>query len=164
MPGFYAEGEYDLAGFIVGIVDRERIIDGRTINAGDALIGLPATGLHTNGYSLARRVLFDVAGLAPETLVPELGATVADALLAPHRSYLGAVRPLLAAGLVKGMAHITGGGITENLPRVLPDGCGGVVDRRAWHVPAIFTVFPQRGGDTTEEKFRRFHKGDRLCR
>src|SRR5437879_9371235 len=88
MPGFYAEGEYDLAGFIVGIVDRERIIDGRTINAGDALIGLPAAGLHTNGYSLARRVLFDVAGLAPETLVPELGATVADALLAPHRSYL----------------------------------------------------------------------------
>ena len=159
MPGFYAEGEYDLAGFIVGIVDRERIIDGRTINAGDALIGLPAAGLHTNGYSLARRVLFDVAGLAPETLVPELGATVADVLLAPHRSYLGAVRPLLAAGLVKGMAHVTGGGITENLPRVLPDGCGAAVDRRAWHVPPIFTLIQQRGGIMTEEMFRAFNMG-----
>src|SRR3989442_13335173 len=157
MPGFYAEGEYDLAGFIVGIVDRERIIDGRTINAGDALIGLPATGLHTNGYSLARRVLFDVAGLAPETLVPELGATVADALLAPHRSYLGAVRPLLAAGLVKGMAHVTGGGITENLPRVLPEGCGGGGAARACDVAAIVSVLPPRGGSSTGDMSSAFY-------
>src|SRR5437762_2675799 len=114
MPGFYADGEYDIAGFIVGVVDRDRIIDGRTIVAGDAIIGLPSAGLHTNGYSLARRVLFDAAGLTPDAFLPELGSTVADALLAPHRSYLHDVRPLLGAGLIKGMAHITGGGITEN--------------------------------------------------
>src|SRR5213080_2686025 len=132
MPGFYADGEYDIAGFIVGVVDRERIIDGRTIVPGDAFIGLPSAGLHTNGYSLARRVLFEAAGLAPNAFVPELGSTVADALLAPHRSYLHDVHPLLGAGLVKGMAHITGGGITENLPRVLPAGCGAAIDTTAW--------------------------------
>src|SRR5213078_1424479 len=101
MPGFYADGEYDLAGFIVGAVDRERIVDGRTIVPGDALIGLPSAGLHTNGYSLARRVLFDVCGLSPDSYVAELGTTVGEALLAPHRSYLSAIRPLLAAGAVK---------------------------------------------------------------
>src|SRR5437667_3577864 len=115
MPGFYADGEYDLAGFIVGIVERERIVDGRAIVPGDRLIGLPSAGLHTNGYSLARRVLFDVSGLLPDTFVPELGTTVADALLAPHRSYLSAVPPLVERNLVKGLAHITGGGITENV-------------------------------------------------
>src|SRR5207247_1622869 len=122
MPGFYADGEYDLAGFIVGIVDRERIVDGRAIVPGDRLIGLPSAGLHTNGYSLARRVLFDAGGLRPDTFVPEFGSTVADALLAPHRSYLSAVRPLVERNLVKGLAHITGGGITENVPRALPEG------------------------------------------
>ena len=121
MPGFYAAGEYDIAGFIVGVVERSQIVDGRTIEPGDVLIGLPSAGLHTNGYSLARRVLFDVAGMTPDTFVPELGVTVGEALLAPHRSYLHAVRQLLDAGVVKGMAHITGGGITENLPRVLPE-------------------------------------------
>jgi phosphoribosylformylglycinamidine cyclo-ligase len=159
MPGFYADGEYDLAGFIVGIVERERIVDGRSIVPGDVLIGLPSAGLHTNGYSLARRVLFDVAGFATDTVVPELGSTVADALLAPHRSYLPQIRPLLAGGLVKGMAHITGGGITENLPRVLPDRCGAVIDGNAWRVPPIFSLIQTRGHIATDEMFRVFNMG-----
>src|SRR5581483_4784540 len=121
MPGFYADGEYDIAGFIVGLVDRRKVIDGRTIVPGDVLIGLPSAGLHTNGYSLARRVLFDIAQWKPDKYVPDLKMTVADALLAPHRSYLAYVKPLLESGAVKGLAHITGGGITENLPRTLPD-------------------------------------------
>jgi phosphoribosylformylglycinamidine cyclo-ligase len=159
MPGFYADGEYDIAGFIVGIVERDRIVDGRTIAPGDVLIALPSAGLHTNGYSLARRVLFDVGGLGPDSFLPELGTTVADALLAPHRSYLRAVQPLLAAGLVRGMAHITGGGVTENLPRTLPEGCGAVIDRSAWRVPAIFTVIQQRGRVHIDEMFRAFNMG-----
>ncbi len=159
MPGFYADGEYDLAGFIVGVVERERIIDGRTIVPGDVLIGLPSAGLHTNGYSLARRVLFDVAGLLPDTFVPELGATVGDALLAPHRSYLKAVRPLVERNFVKGLAHITGGGITENLPRTLPRGCAADVDPRAWNVPPVFRVLQHRGGIATSEMFRVFNMG-----
>jgi phosphoribosylformylglycinamidine cyclo-ligase len=128
MPGFYADGEYDIAGFIVGIVERSRVIDGRSIVPGDVLIGLPSAGLHTNGYSLARRVLFESMGWTADTVVPELGATVGDALLAPHRSYLSAVRPLLPRQTLKGLAHITGGGITENLPRVLPEGCSAEID------------------------------------
>jgi len=159
MPGFYADGEYDMAGFIVGVVERERIVDGRTIVPGDALIGLPSAGLHTNGYSLARRVLFEVGGLRADSHVPELGTTAGAALLAPHRSYLAAIRPLLAAGVVKGMAHITGGGITGNLPRMLPEGCGAVVDTRAWSVPAIFQVLQERGGIATDEMFRAFNMG-----
>ena len=123
MPGFYADGEYDIAGTIVGIVEKSKVIDGRGIVPGDTLIGLPSAGLHTNGYSLARSVMFDLCGLTAASVVPELGVTAGDALLAPHRSYLTAMRPLIDAGLVKGMAHITGGGITENLPRVLPAGC-----------------------------------------
>src|SRR5713101_5841511 len=105
MPGFYADGEYDIAGFIVGLVERSRVVDGRTIAPGDVLVGLLSAGLHTNGYSLARRVIFETAGYAPDTFVRELGATVADALLAPHRSYLSAIQPLLPGTLVKGMAH-----------------------------------------------------------
>src|SRR5687768_13537588 len=124
MPGFYADGEYDVAGFIVGVVERAHVIDGRTIGAGDVLIGLPSSGLHTNGYSLARRIAFDVAGLGVNDFVPALGATVGDALLRPHRSYLPVIRPLLATGLIKGMAHITGGGLTDNLPRIFPGGTG----------------------------------------
>jgi phosphoribosylformylglycinamidine cyclo-ligase len=159
MPGFYADGEYDIAGFIVGVVDRARLVDGRTIVPGDVLIGLPSAGLHTNGYSLARRVLFDVCGLAPDTLVPELGATVADALLAPHRSYLPTVRPLLADRLVKGMAHITGGGLTENVPRALPPGCGVEIDRAAWSVPPLFRLLAARGDIPEAEMFRAFNMG-----
>ena len=159
MPGFYQDGEYDIAGFIVGAVDRGRIVDGRRIAPGDALIALPSAGLHTNGYSLARQVLFGTCGFQPDTTVPELGTTVADALLAPHRSYLAAVRPLLAAGLVKGMAHITGGGITENLPRSLPEGCAASVDLSAWSVPPLFRLIASSGRIAGDEMLRAFNMG-----
>ena len=159
MPGFYADGEYDIAGFIVGIVEKSKVVDGRSIVPGDVLIGLPSAGLHTNGYSLARSVMFDLCGFSADTAVPELGVTVGEALLAPHRSYLAAVRPLLDAGLVKGMAHITGGGITENLPRTLPAGCAADVDRRSWTVPPIFAFLRNRGGIADDEMLRAFNMG-----
>lgn len=159
MPGFYADGEYDIAGFIVGAVERSSIIDGRGVVPGDVLIGLRSSGLHTNGYSLARRVLFDVAGLSPSTHQVELGTSVGEALLATHRSYLRPVRPLIAATLVKGMAHITGGGITDNLPRVLPQGCGAVVDRRTWTVPPLFQLIQQLGRVEDAEMLRAFNMG-----
>jgi phosphoribosylformylglycinamidine cyclo-ligase len=159
MPGFYGNGEYDIAGFIVGIVERARIVDGRTIEPGDVLIGLPSAGLHTNGYSLARRVLFEHAGFKPGDFVPELGTTIGEALLAPHRSYLRLVLPLLDTGLIKGMAHITGGGITDNLPRILPDECSAAIDAAAWDVPPIFTLLRSRGGIEIAEMFRTFNMG-----
>jgi phosphoribosylformylglycinamidine cyclo-ligase len=159
MPGFYADGEYDVAGFIVGAVEREHLIDGRTIGTGDVLIGLPSSGLHTNGYSLARRIVFDLAGLGVNDNVPELGTTLGDALLRPHRSYLPVIRPLLGTGLVKGMAHITGGGITDNLPRVLPEGRGAVIDRNAWQIPALFQWLQRQGGVPDEDMLRTFNMG-----
>jgi phosphoribosylformylglycinamidine cyclo-ligase len=159
MPGFYADGEYDLAGFIVGAVDRSRVVDGRSIVPGDVLIGLPSSGLHTNGYSLARRVFFEAAGWPPGKYVPELDATVADALLAPHRSYLPFVRPVIESDRARGLAHITGGGITENLPRILPEGCTARIDRRAWSVPPIFDLIQRLGSVTDDEMFRTFNMG-----
>jgi phosphoribosylformylglycinamidine cyclo-ligase len=159
MPGFYADGEYDLAGFIVGAVDRSAIVDGRSIVPGDVVVGVPASGLHTNGYSLARRVFFDVAGWAPDTFVPELGSTLADALLAPHRSYLSLVRPVLEQRRAKGLAHITGGGITDNLPRILPAGCAAEIDRRAWPLPPLFQLLQQMGRISADEMYRTFNMG-----
>jgi phosphoribosylformylglycinamidine cyclo-ligase len=159
MPGFYAAGEYDIAGFIVGVVDRSRIIDGRSIVPGDVLIGLPSAGLHTNGYSLARRVFFDIAGWKVNTYVGELGKSAGDALLAPHRSYLSVLKPVLERRWAKGLAHITGGGITENVPRILPEGCGAEIDTRAWQVPPIFRVLQQRGNIAGDEMFRAFNMG-----
>ena len=159
MPGFYADGEYDLAGFIVGAVSRERLIDGRSVKAGDAIIGLPSSGLHTNGYSLARRIVFEHLGLDAGSQVPALGTTVGEALLVPHRTYLPIVRPLLGSGLIKGMAHITGGGITDNLPRVLPEGCAAVIDRRAWTVPPLFEWLVREGGVPDEDAWRTFNMG-----
>jgi phosphoribosylformylglycinamidine cyclo-ligase len=159
MPGFYADGEYDLAGFIVGVVERSRVIDGRLVQSGDALIALPSAGLHTNGYSLARQVFFESAGWEPDTFVTELGMTVGDALLAPHRSYLGLVRPMIERDLVKGLAHVTGGGLTENLPRTLPERCAAEIDLRAWTVPAIFRLLQQHGAIAPEEMFRAFNMG-----
>jgi phosphoribosylformylglycinamidine cyclo-ligase len=159
MPGFYADGEYDVAGFIVGVVERARVIDGRAIAAGDALIGLPSAGLHTNGYSLARRVLFETCGFQPDTFVREVGTTIGDALLAPHRSYLKILRPLIESGHVKGLAHITGGGITENLPRILPADCSVEIDRSAWAVPPIFLLIEERGHITRDEMLRAFNMG-----
>ena len=159
MPGFYADGEYDLAGFIVGAVERERLIDGRGIRAGDVLIGLPSSGLHTNGYSLARKIVFDRAGLSPDSHVQELGTTVAEALMVPHRSYLTVIKPLLATGLIKGMAHITGGGITDNLPRILPDGVHAEIDPTAWTVPAVFRWLQSTGEVPGESMLRTFNMG-----
>jgi len=159
MPGFYASGEYDVAGFIVGIVSRSRIINGENIVAGDVLIGLPSSGLHTNGYSLARRIAFDTLGLRVDSRVPELGTTVGEALLRTHRSYLRVISPLLERGWIKGMAHITGGGITENLPRVLPDGLGFSLDRQSWQVPPIFTWLQAAGQLDDAEMFRAFNMG-----
>ena len=159
MPGFYRDGEYDVAGFIVGAVARDRVIDGKTIAAGDRLIGLPSSGLHTNGYSLARRIAFEVARLRITDEVPELGTTIGAALMTPHRSYLPIVRPLLGGGIVKGMAHITGGGITDNLPRTLPDGLGARIDRAAWTPPSIFTWLQRTGGVPDEDMLRTFNMG-----
>jgi len=159
MPGFYADGEYDLAGFIVGAVDRDRVVDGGTIQPGDVLIGLPSTGLHTNGYSLARRIVFEKLGLTVDSLLDGLGETVADALLRTHRSYLTAVRPLLAQSLVKGMAHITGGGIPGNLSRILPVGTGANVNPASWATPPLFTFLQRAGAVTTDEMFRAFNMG-----
>jgi phosphoribosylformylglycinamidine cyclo-ligase len=159
MPGFYADGEYDLAGFIVGSVARGAVIDGAAIRPGDALIGLPSSGLHTNGYSLARRVAFEVARLDVTSRVTILDATIGEALLVPHRSYLPVMRPLLGQGLIKGMAHITGGGITENLPRILPDGTHAVVDRSAWTIPPIFRWLQTTGGVPDDDMYRTFNMG-----
>ena len=159
MPGFYADGEYDVAGFIVGAVPRARLIDGKAIVAGDVLVGLPSSGLHTNGYSLARRIAFETAGLSHDSRVPELGSTIGDALLVPHRSYLPVIRPLLNSGLIKGMAHITGGGVTENLPRILPAGLHAEIDRSTWAVPAIFRWLQTTGGVPEADMFRAFNMG-----
>ena len=159
MPGFYADGEYDVAGFIVGIVEQAKLVDGREVMPGDALIGLPSAGLHTNGYSLARHVLFDRAGWTHDTVVEELGTTIGEALLAPHRSYLPFVRPLLDRGVLKGLAHITGGGITENVPRTLPDGCAAEVNLDTWSVPPVFRVLQKHGAIAREEMFRAFNMG-----
>ena len=145
MPGFYADGEYDLAGFIVGAVDRAQIIDGRAIVPGDVLIGLPSNGLHTNGYSLARKVAFESLKLTVDSHVPDLGETLGDALLRTHRCYLPVIKPLLGRNLIKGMAHITGGGITDNLPRVLAEGTAARVNRTSWRVPAIFRWIGEAG-------------------
>jgi phosphoribosylformylglycinamidine cyclo-ligase len=159
MPGMYADGEYDLAGFIVGMVDRERLINGRAIAVGDVLVGVPSSGLHTNGYSLARRIVFETLGLRVDSHVPELSMTVGDALLEPHRSYLNLIRPILDGGRVKGMAHITGGGITDNLPRVLPHGTAAVVDVSSWRVPPLFRWLQQSGRVPIDDMLRTFNMG-----
>ena len=159
MPGFYNDGEYDLAGFIVGVVERQRLIVGRAIAVGDVLVGVPSSGLHTNGYSLARQVIFERLQLKVSSYVPELSRTVGEALLEPHRSYLPFIRPLLDAGRIKGMAHITGGGITDNLPRVLPHGTAAVVDASAWEVPPIFRWLQRSGNVPADDMMRTFNMG-----
>jgi phosphoribosylformylglycinamidine cyclo-ligase len=159
MPGFYNEGEYDLAGFIVGVVERERLLTGRTIGVGDVLLGVPSSGLHTNGFSLARRIVFDQLGLTVDSHVPELGRTIGETLLEPHRSYLSLVRPLLDGGRIKGLAHITGGGIAENLPRVLPHGTAAVVDAAAWEVPPVFKWLQRSGNVPIDDMMRTFNMG-----
>ncbi len=159
MPGLYPPGEYDLVGTIVGAVKRNEVITGSEIRAGDVLIGLPSSGLHTNGYSLARRVFFEQAGLRPSDRVPGLRVTVADALLAVHRSYLRPVRALRRKVRVRGLAHITGGGFPDNVPRVLPEGLAAIIDRAAWRVPPLFQFLQKAGGVDREEMYRVFNMG-----
>ena len=159
MPGVYKDGEYDLAGFIVGVVDKSRLIDGRGIAVGDRLIGLTSTGLHTNGYSLARKIVFDTLKLRVDSYIPGVNETVGEALLRTHRSYLGAVTPLLERQLVKGMAHITGGGIPGNLCRVLPYGMDARVHRSTWTVPTLFSFLQKSGDVRDDEMFRAFNMG-----
>jgi phosphoribosylformylglycinamidine cyclo-ligase len=159
MPGFYEDGEYELAGTIVGCVNRPDIITGEHIEIGDCLIGLPSNGLHTNGYSLARKLLFEVAGYGPEQYVNELKDKTGAALMRTHRSYLAVIRKLTAAGIVRGMAHITGGGITENLPRILPRGTAAVVDLASWTVPPLFEHLQHLGNVEQDEMLRTFNMG-----
>jgi len=159
MPGFYPDGEYDLAGFIVGAVDREKILDGKKVAVGDVLVGLPSTGLHTNGYSLARRLMFDVAGYTPDTYVNEMRGKVGSELMKQHKSYWPIVRRLLDAEAVSAMAHITGGGITENLPRVLPKGTAAAVELGSWPVLPIFEHMQKIGNIEQAEMMRTFNMG-----
>ena len=160
MPGFYAPGEYDVAGTIVGVVEREKILDGSRIAAGDVAVGLPSTGLHTNGFSLARKVFFETLGKRPEERLPELGtSTIGDALLAPHLSYLRALEPLLARDLVHGMAHITGGGFYDNIPRVLPEKLDVRIRSGSWPVPPVFPIIAREGDVSFEEMHRVFNMG-----
>jgi phosphoribosylformylglycinamidine cyclo-ligase len=159
MPGLYAEGEYDLAGFITGVVERKRMITGASIKAGDLLLGLPSTGLHTSGYSLARMLLFEVAGHHAGTEVAELGGSIAEELLKIHRSYLTPLRALRDAGLLKGAAHITGGGMTENTPRILPKGLGVRVKVGSWPVLPVFDMLRKIGRIPEHDWRRTFNLG-----
>jgi phosphoribosylformylglycinamidine cyclo-ligase len=159
MPGFYADGEYDLAGTIIGAVSRDKIITGEHIQVGDVLVGLPSNGLHTNGYSLARKLLFEVAKYGPEQYVNELKDKTGAALMRTHRSYLSVIKKLTGAEVVSGMAHITGGGITDNLPRILPKGMGAMIDRASWTVPPLFDHLQHLGNVDDDEMLRTFNMG-----
>jgi phosphoribosylformylglycinamidine cyclo-ligase len=159
MPGFYPSGEYDLAGFIVGAVDRKKILSGKSVKPGDTLLGLPSAGLHTNGYSLARKLVFDVAKIKSETYVAEVGNKIGAELLKPHLCYAPAVKNLLVKGWVSAMAHITGGGIPGNLPRVLPSGVKAIVDLDAWPIPSIFKYLAKLGEIDTDELLQSFNMG-----
>jgi len=159
MPGFYGEDEYDIAGFVVGVVDRQRIIDGSRIVPGDAVIGLPSSGLHSNGYSLARKVLLEVGGFKTDTYSDELGRTVGEEMLEPTRIYARQILPLLGKFDIRGMAHITGGGLTENIPRILPEGTKVVLNPKAWPEKAVFSLIQRTGGVDTEEMCRTFNMG-----
>lgn len=159
MPGFYQDGEYDIAGFIVGVVDRQKVVDGKTIAPGDVLLALPSAGLHTNGYSLARKLFFEVAEYKPDTHVPELGMTAGEALLLPHLSYLKPLDGLLDKRLIKGLAHITGGGLTDNIPRILPEGTAVQIEKDSWSIPQLFELMRSLGNVSEGEMYRTFNMG-----
>ncbi len=158
MPGTYAPDDYDLAGFIVGVVEKDSSLP-RGVREGDVLLGLPSAGLHTNGYSLARKVLFETLGHSTSSELPELGTTLGAALLAPHRSYLGALEPLLARDKIRALAHITGGGFAGNIPRVLPEGLGARLLRGSWDVPHLFRLIQKGGSISDDEMARTFNMG-----
>ena len=158
MPGFYKDDEYDVAGFIVGLVGKDKIIDGSKICKGDLLLGLPSTGLHTNGYSLARHIVFEKQKLRVDSTVSGFNRTIGEELLEPHRSYLKPVKELLKNDLIKGMAHITGGGFIDNIPRILPEGVMAQVEK-AWPVPQIFNFLIEAGNINAIERYRVFNMG-----
>ena len=159
MPGFYGPEEYDIAGFAVGAVERSRIIDGRDIVPGDLVIGLPSSGLHSNGYSLARKVLLEIAGYGVDTYLEQLGRTVGEEMLEPTRIYVKAILPLLERFKVKGLAHITGGGLTENVPRALPEGTGVALRLGSWPMPPVFNLIQETGHIAASEMLRTFNMG-----
>ncbi len=159
MPGFYQPGDFELVGFIVGMVDRPLILDGSRVGAGDVLVGLPSAGLHTNGYSLARRILFDRHRLHLDDVLPGTDLRVGPALLQPHRSYLRTIEPILAHPGLHALAHITGGGLTDNLPRVLPDGTHGRIRLESWETPPIFRALRELGSIALDEMLRVFNMG-----
>ena len=159
MPDFYSAGEYDVAGFIVGILDREKTIDGKSIVSGDVVLGMPSVGLHTNGYSLARKLFFEVAGYKVDTRLNELGMTVGESLLQPHLSYLKPLEGLLNSGIIKGLAHITGGGLTDNIPRILPEGAAVEIDKGTWPVLPVFNLMQRIGNVSEAEMYRTFNMG-----
>ncbi|PYL52830.1 MAG: phosphoribosylformylglycinamidine cyclo-ligase [Verrucomicrobia bacterium] len=158
LPGMYRKDEYDLAGCIVGVVDRAKMIDGRKVKPGDVILGLASNGLHTNGYSLARRILFEKMKLRPGSRVPGSSTTVGEELLRVHKNY----QPMLAkapSGMIKGLAHITGGGLIDNVPRVLPKNCDAVIETKSWHVPQIFKILQQKGRVRSSEMYQVFNMG-----
>jgi len=158
LPGMYRKDEYDLAGCIVGVVDRAKMIDGRKVKPGDVILGLASNGLHTNGYSLARRILFEKMKLRPGSRVPGSSTTVGEELLRVHKNY----QPMLAkapSGMIKGLAHITGGGLIDNVPRVLPENCDAVIETKSWHVPQIFKILQQKGRVRSSEMYQVFNMG-----
>lgn len=159
MPGFYANDEYDLAGFAVGVAERSRLVDGSCTQVGDVVIGLPSTGLHSNGYSLARKVLLEKTGWAMSMYRPELGKTLGEEMLTPTKIYVSTVLKLLAEVKVCSMAHITGGGLLENVPRSLPEGLGVTIKKDAWQVPAVFKLIQEQGRVPEKEMFRTFNMG-----
>ncbi len=159
MPDFYTEGEYDLAGFVVGIVEKSRYVTGERIRPGDVILGLASSGIHSNGYSLVRKLFFEVLGLKVDDFIEELGGRVGDILLTPTRIYVRSVLSLLEEVDVKGMAHITGGGIPGNLVRVLPDGVSAVIKKESWEIPAVFKFIEEKGNVPEEEMFRTFNMG-----
>ena len=169
MPSMYADGEYDLAGFIVGVVDKPKVIDGKSITPGDVVLGIPSTGLQTNGYSLARKLFFEVGGYKPSDFVAELGTTIGEALLETHASFLPQIGPLLdettladkdvRVPLIKGLVHITGGGFLENIPRILPDGVSVEINRGTWPELPIFNMMQRLGNVDEKEMFRTFNMG-----
>jgi len=159
MPDFYPEGEYDIAGFIVGVVDREHIIDGRTIEPGDVILGLPSAGLHTNGYSLARKLFFEVAAFNVDSYVDEAEGTAGAVLLRPHVSYLRTLEGLLDSGKIKGLAHITGGGLLENIPRILPERTNAEIQKGSWPALPVFELLQRLGSIEEHEMYRTFNMG-----
>nr|HQU94175.1 phosphoribosylformylglycinamidine cyclo-ligase [Pyrinomonadaceae bacterium] len=159
MPDFYPPGEYDLAGFIVGVVDKAKVIDGKSIAPGDVVLGIPSNGLQTNGYSLARKLFFEIGNYKVDTFVDELGSTVGEALLATHQSFLPQLGPLLDSGKIKGLAHITGGGFLENIPRILPEGVSVEINRGSWPELPVFGMMQKLGNVSDKEMFRTFNMG-----